>query len=88
MFHSNRVVGWMSPIPTEGALLIATHERTRLPGYWRMVNIRPQLDPPDMFFADLVFVGHQNEVPAESRPEIRNQVREHMEHLARLHRML
>jgi hypothetical protein len=52
-----RVVGWQKRIPEVGDLLHAEMQSGRV-GVFRFKSVRRPGDPPDMFFADVEFVGY------------------------------
>lgn len=54
------VVGWLQQRPRPGDLLMGEMQSGRI-GVWRFVDVDMKLDPPDMFFADVMPMGYAGE---------------------------
>jgi len=61
------VVGWLCNKPEAGDELLARFERGV--AALRFVNVKPCGDPPDMFFADVEYIGHLDVAGGDETPE-------------------
>ncbi len=66
-----RVVGWKSPIPTKGDVLICAMKSGKT-GVWVFMGIEYCMDPSDMFFADVCPLGYVGEVGFDLPPRPRH----------------
>lgn len=57
-YESTRVMGWKRCVPCVGDVLLAPMQSGKM-GRYRFVKVRRPGDPPDMFFADVEFVGYE-----------------------------
>ncbi len=53
-----RVTGHWTPIPNEGDYL-RVHQRSGNWAIYKMVNIRPEREVHDLFFADIIWLGYE-----------------------------
>lgn len=56
-----RVTGWMSPKPSIHDILEFDMESGKT-GRFRITSIKYTYDPPDMFFAEISFIGYAEEL--------------------------
>lgn len=57
-----RVVGWKPTIPDKGDVMTAQMQSGKTARFV-FLTVEPQQDPPDMFFADVGFLGYDDVVP-------------------------
>ena len=56
-WQKRRVVGWLHQIPEVNDEIRAKMESGKTARF-KIVNVEPQRDPPDMFFATVEYVGY------------------------------
>lgn len=59
---TTRVYGWQSQTPRVGDRLHANMTSGRI-GVYAFTKVEHQRDPPDMFFADVKFIGYEDQKP-------------------------